>query len=52
MQDYVLVATLPALFLSSGSALFTQAGMFVTTDAAVSTLIFQETTTKTLTAVL
>lgn len=52
IQDYVLVATLPALFLSSGFALFTQAGMFVTAEAAVSTLIVQETTTKTLTAVL
>lgn len=50
--DYVPVATPPALFLSSGSALFTQAGMFVTTDTAIFTLILQKTTTKSFTAVL
>lgn len=52
IQDSVPVATLPALFLSRGSAFFTQAVTFVITEAAIFTLIFPETTTKTFTAVL
>lgn len=51
IQEYVLVATLP-LFHPCGFALLTQASMFIITEAAGSTLIFQESMTKTFTAVL